>query len=67
MDRHTKYEIFCNNCGQKFLVQWGGGWVGREARCCSMDCHRELELKGIRSMMGKPVDDKVSIESITGV
>lgn len=42
-------QVYCNNCGESFLVSPMQGHSG----CCSTECRRELRLKEACLILGK--------------
>lgn len=52
----SNQEWFCTSCGIKQNSPMTGGTlrcVGREWKCCSIKCHREVEWKRTLSILGK--------------
>ena len=52
----SKQKWFCTCCGkEQFTGMCGGtlGCIGPEWKCCSIECHREMEWRRVLSIMGK--------------
>jgi len=58
----TPQVVYCNNCGTKMNTP-PSRLFGREYRCCSMECVREINMKDTLSIMNKPANEELLIES----
>ncbi|MFW9878243.1 MAG: hypothetical protein ACFFG0_34615 [Candidatus Thorarchaeota archaeon] len=48
----TKQTMYCNCCGTKMFVVPSKA-VGREYRCCSLECANEMDWRWTLSILGK--------------
>jgi hypothetical protein len=44
IDTNRKMKFFCNNCA-KYCFTRPDQAVGKNWRCCSMECYKEIELR----------------------
>lgn len=44
--------FFCNACGARLEIRWDR-LIGRDVKVCSVECLREIELRRVRSIMGR--------------
>jgi hypothetical protein len=49
----TEQPFFCNGCGTK-VMRKAGAMMGRDYRCCSIECVRETQRRDARSIVGEP-------------
>ncbi len=53
---YSKQKIFCNACGKEMFIELPKV-VGREFKCCSMECIEEMKWRETLSIMGKEYYD----------
>jgi len=49
---YSKQTWFCNACGKEQHSELPNA-IGREGKCCSLECHRELNWRETLSIMGQ--------------
>jgi hypothetical protein len=49
---YSKQKVFCNCCGKELYIELPR-MVGKEFRCCSMECVREMNWRHTLSIMNK--------------
>jgi hypothetical protein len=47
---YSKQKIFCNACGKEIFIEFPK-IIGREFKCCSMDCLSEMKWRETISIM----------------
>lgn len=52
MGFYSKQKWFCNNCGKEQFSEMSKA-LGREWKCCSMECVKVLDYRETLSIMGK--------------
>lgn len=52
MKPYSKQKIFCNACGKEMNEVYHKV-IGRECKCCSMECVREYNWRRTLSIMGE--------------
>ena len=68
---YSNQKWFCTNCGKEqnspmSVGRYNGSQcVGHEWKCCSVECHREIEWKRVLSIMGKEYYPKPDEEMLS--
>lgn len=52
MPLFSKQIWYCNACGRQ-QTEAPSKAVGRTSKCCSIECHREMEWRETLSVLGK--------------
>lgn len=52
MGLFSKQVFFCNACGKKLEVEYAA-LCGRDWKVCTTDCHREMEYRRAKSILGE--------------
>lgn len=53
--RFTNFLVYCPACGIRFELNANNGGYGRDARCCSKECHDKYKLWECQSILGKDI------------
>lgn len=60
---YSKQKVFCNCCGKQLEIEFIS-LIGRNFKCCSMECLKEMNWRETLSILGRPyeIDPNVKFE-----
>jgi hypothetical protein len=54
---YSKQYIYCNACGQRMFVEIPRV-IGRDFKCCCIECLKEIQWRETLSILGKEYEPK---------